>query len=1150
MGFLRKTSGKGKVGAAAAACAAVIAGMVALAAPASAHHSNISASAQCITGEGTWRVSWTASTWDNAQDAGGHPAIFVEYRVDGGAWTTVPNDTSVMPYQDSSLTPIAGVGIFKGSAAPNFTGTIDFPPSASDQLVEVRSRPLNAVPASAGADGWFWDDNFLLPADGGTALDTRAVAASLTWRNGNTSIDGATTQPIKLEGGECQPPAEPSAELKNECATKNGATGIEITLSNTGGTAATFTVEGVAGTTNVAAGATATVFVPVAEDAAYSIDVTVGGQPVEGSPIAGTRDCLSPNPSAELKSECATNQAGAPGIEIKLINTGTQAVAFTVETLGGTFNVPAGGSTTVFVAVAEDAAYSIDVKVGGQHVPGSPIAGTRDCLTPEPSTALADECAVSDGIEGITITLTNTGDQGVTFNVEGIGDIAVGPDDDTTVFVPVDENSSYSIDVIALGAHVPGSPINGTRDCRSPEPSAALDDECATLRDGTEGITITLTNTGDEDATFNVEGVGDVDVEAEGSKSVFVPVDENSDYSIEVTSGGETIATIEGTRDCRHPEPSAELDDECAVDGETEGISITLSNTGDDDATFQVDGGDDVVVGAGESTTVFVPVDENTPYSIEVTSGGQTIATIEGTRDCRSPEPSAELDDECAVADTVEGVTITLTNTGDDDATFQVDGGDDVIVGPGESKTVFVPVDENAAYSIEVTSGGQTIATIEGTRDCRHGVSGASVENECAVDGDTEGVAIKLTNTGDDDATFQVDGGDDVVVGPGESTTVFVPVDENSAYSIEVTSNGQTLATFEGTRDCRSGVAGVSIADVCATVETTEGIELTLTNTGDDDIDFQVDGGSAITVAGGASQNVFVPVAENSDYSITVTSGGETVATLEGTRDCRFPDVSVDLGDECAEGGVEIIVSNTGDDDAVVQVDGEDVEVPAGTDVSVVVPVDENASYSITVTFGGETIGTFEGTRNCETEFNTLDSAGDCVSNVPTLSWSVTVDRPDPAHTLTIRWYDLDGNLQLTQSGLPLTGSTVWPGAVVGPDGSAVDWPGWLQEADGTWVEGDDGYLWARPTVRITFEVNPLSDPVEVDYPPARPECTEPPPSTTTTLPTEVGGVQYPQPLPRTGNESSRSLVVGLALLISGAGVVLLAADRRRAASR
>ena len=415
MSFLRKTSGKGKVGAAAAALLAVIAGMVAFAAPASAHHSNIEASAACITGEGGWRVTWTASTWGSGTTQGAHPAILVEYSTSSssGPWTTVPNDSSAMPYADGAATPMAGLGVFRGSAAPSFTGTIDFPPSASDQSVWVRAFPVDVVPASGP---WFWDDDFF-GSDGGTALDTRADGFDLTWLNGNDSLDGETTNTITLKGGDCQPPAEPSAELANECATKNGATGITILLENTGGTSATFDVAGV-GNVVVAAHDDTTVFVPVAEDAAYSVAVTVGGDPVPGSPIAGTRDCLSPNPSAELADECATDQAGAPGISILLENTGTQGVTFDVEGVGSVA-VGAGAQTTVFVAVAEDAAYSIDVKVGGQHVPGSPIAGTRDCLTAEPSAELADECAVSDEVEGITVTLANTGDQGVTFDVEG-----------------------------------------------------------------------------------------------------------------------------------------------------------------------------------------------------------------------------------------------------------------------------------------------------------------------------------------------------------------------------------------------------------------------------------------------------------------------------------------------------------------------------------------------------------------------------------------------------------------------------------------------------------------------------------------------------------------------------------------------------------
>ena len=392
---------------------------------------------------------------------GAHPAILVEYSTSSSSGPGPRCPTTPAPCPTPTAPP---------PPWPAWASSAARRPRASPAPSTSRPpRPLTSRSGSAPSRStcrarpsgpWFWDDNFF-GSDGGTALDTRADGFDLTWLNGNDSLDGETTNTITLKGGDCQPPAEPSAELANECATKNGATGITILLENTGGTSATFNVAGV-GNVVVAAHDDTTVFVPVAEDAAYSVAVTVGGDPVPGSPIAGTRDCLSPNPSAELADECATNQAGAPGISILLENTGTQGVTFDVEGVGSVA-VGAGAQTTVFVAVAEDAAYSIDVKVGGQHVPGSPIAGTRDCLTAEPSAELADECAVSDDVEGITITLANTGTQGVTFNVEGLGDVVVGPNDSETVFVAVDENSSYSIDVIALGAHVPGSPINGTR---------------------------------------------------------------------------------------------------------------------------------------------------------------------------------------------------------------------------------------------------------------------------------------------------------------------------------------------------------------------------------------------------------------------------------------------------------------------------------------------------------------------------------------------------------------------------------------------------------------------------------------------------------------------------------------------------------------
>ena len=74
----------------------------------------------------------------------------------------------------------------------------------------------------------------------------------------------------------------------------------------------------------------------------------------------------------------------------------------------------------------------------------------------------------------------------------------------------------------------------------------------------------------------------------------------------------------------------------------------------------------------------------------------------------------------------------------------------------------------------------------------------------------------------------------------------------------------------------------------------------------------------------------------------------------------------------------------------------------------------------------------------------------------------------------------------------PLTGTVLLAGRGPGPDGRGIDWPGWTQLADGTWVEGDE-YDWVRPSVKVNFEVNP-DETVTVAYPPSSPSCNTNPP--------------------------------------------------------
>ena len=124
-----------------------------------------------------------------------------------------------------------------------------------------------------------------------------------------------------------------------------------------------------------------------------------------------------------------------------------------------------------------------------------------------------------------------------------------------------------------------------------------------------------------------------------------------------------------------------------------------------------------------------------------------------------------------------------------------------------------------------------------------------------------------------------------------------------------------------------------------------------------------------------------------------------------------------------------------------------------------------------------------------------------CDGDVPYLTYSASFD--DATRVARITFVNPDGP-DVTYTDLPLSGRVLWPGAVVDAEGNPVDWPGWILLPDGTWVEGDDGFLWVRPSVTVELEINPTVT-AEIGYPPATPLCDanppDNPPTTTTTAP-------------------------------------------------
>ncbi len=164
-----------------------------------------------------------------------------------------------------------------------------------------------------------------------------------------------------------------------------------------------------------------------------------------------------------------------------------------------------------------------------------------------------------------------------------------------------------------------------------------------------------------------------------------------------------------------------------------------------------------------------------------------------------------------------------------------------------------------------------------------------------------------------------------------------------------------------------------------------------------------------------------------------------------------------------------------------------------------------------------------------------------CDNEVPKLRYAVEAVG-SPNTTVTITWINPSGP-DVVQSGLPLTGTVLWPGAVVGPDGRGVDWPGWTELPDGTWVQGDE-FDWVRPSVQVLFQVNPEAT-MSVAYPPSSPNCNTNPPGGEVLSATPTGS----EVLSATGSNSAPLLVGAVALVVVGGLTVAFVARRRRAHS-
>lgn len=115
-----------------------------------------------------------------------------------------------------------------------------------------------------------------------------------------------------------------------------------------------------------------------------------------------------------------------------------------------------------------------------------------------------------------------------------------------------------------------------------------------------------------------------------------------------------------------------------------------------------------------------------------------------------------------------------------------------------------------------------------------------------------------------------------------------------------------------------------------------------------------------------------------------------------------------------------------------------------------------------------------------------------CIKDTPYLSYTITPVNFTPtsvsAATITIRKF-MDNSLVVVKTNQALTGTFLWPGAVVDAQGNPIDWPGW-DFVNGEWIQVNDGL---RPYLKFEVAVNPVAS-TTANYPGPQPACIPGPP--------------------------------------------------------
>lgn len=297
---------------------------------------------------------------------------------------------------------VSGEVICAADGRQVITWTVQNTPKASERNLSLVIKSITVTRGSVigfaegdvlpplGQPGSTVTGTTTLPGDATGDVTLRVVAS---WVDENGEPAGAQNSPssatVELPG-DCRKPPEPAvpaASIVASCV-EGGAL---VTLSNTGGTATTFTVTKAGSaveSVEVGPGGSATRTYPMAEDETAVFRATAPGG-FDTGPVSVTFDCLRPPaPQATIVASCVEG-----GALVTLSNTGGTATTFTVskgDSAIDSVEVGPGGSASRTYAMIEDEAAIFRATAPGGFDTG-PVSVTFNCAEPVAPTSRPTE---------------------------------------------------------------------------------------------------------------------------------------------------------------------------------------------------------------------------------------------------------------------------------------------------------------------------------------------------------------------------------------------------------------------------------------------------------------------------------------------------------------------------------------------------------------------------------------------------------------------------------------------------------------------------------------------------------------------------------------------------------------------------------------